>query len=68
MPGETLEIVGRGVGAKVVEEEEGISSFRTLKTEGPPQVDAGAFPRWHTGADTLNRAYCGHDFSPFLMH
>jgi len=63
MPGETLEVVGRGVGTKVVKKKEGVASLRVMKTEGPAQVHACPFPSGNAAAGACNRSCLCHDFS-----
>jgi hypothetical protein len=46
--------MGRCIGAKVVEEEEGVVQLRVMKAEGPAKMDACPLDGRYTGKGTGN--------------
>ena len=60
VPGEAALVLGRLVGAEVVEEEEGIELRHLVEAEGPPQVNARALDCRLALPDLLGPTCLGH--------
>jgi hypothetical protein len=64
VPGKALKVVSRGLGTKIVKEQERIKKRDFNKTKGPAEMNPGSFSGWSAFKNPLDYPELAHGLSP----